>query len=71
MVLVNQIPEFLNQSFLQNKMMKQRNSMHVDTNSQKSKVDWKFLVGHGQIWVQPIGPLDYKIDCVCKINRWS
>ena len=39
MVSANQIPGFLNQPFLQNKSMKQPNSLHVDTNSQKLKVD--------------------------------
>ena len=41
MVSANQIPGFLNQLFLQNKSMKQPNSLHVDTNSQKLKVDPK------------------------------
>ena len=39
MVSGNQVPGFLNQPFLQNKLMKQLNSLHVDTNSQKLKVD--------------------------------
>ena len=43
MVSANQIPGFLNQPFLQNKLMKQPNSLHVDTNSQKLKVDWKMF----------------------------
>ena len=41
MVSANQIPGFLNQLFHQNKSMKQSNSLHVDTNSQKLKVDPK------------------------------
>ena len=43
MVSANQIPGFSNQSFLQNKSMKQRNSLHVDTNSQRFKVDRNFF----------------------------
>ena len=43
MVSTNQIPGFLNQPFLQNKSMRQPNSLHVDTNSQKFKVDRKFF----------------------------
>ena len=41
MVSANQISGFLNQPFFQNKSMKQPNSLHVDTNSQKLKVDQK------------------------------
>ena len=40
----NQITEFLNQS----KSMKQPHFSHVDSNSQKLKVDPKFLVRHCQ-----------------------
>ena len=43
MVSANQISGFLNQLFFQNKSMKQPNSLHVDTNSQKLKVDRKFF----------------------------
>ena len=43
MVSANQIPGFLNQPFLQNKSIKQCNSLHVDTKSQKLKVDRKFF----------------------------
>ena len=46
MVSANQIPGFLSQPFVQSKSMKQRNSLHVDTNSQKLKVDRK-LFGWG------------------------
>ena len=38
MVSGNQVP-----GFLQNKLMKQLNSLHVDTNSQKLKVDQNFF----------------------------
>ena len=41
MFSVNQIAGFFNQLFLQNKLMKQPHFLHVDTNSQKSKVDQK------------------------------
>ena len=44
MVSANQIPGFLNQPFFQNKSMKQSYSLHVDTNSQKLKVDQNFFV---------------------------
>ena len=43
MVSANQIPGFLNQRFLQNKVMKQFNSLHFDINSQKLKVDRKLF----------------------------
>ena len=39
MVSANQISGFLNQPFLQSKWMKQRNSFHIDINSQTLKVD--------------------------------
>ena len=71
MVSANQIPGFLNQQFLQNKSLKQPNSLHVDTNSQKLKVDQKFLVGNDQKWVWSILPLDSKIDCISRMNRWN
>ena len=41
MLLAIQIGRFLNQAFLQSKSMKQPDFLHVDTNSQKLKVDWK------------------------------
>ena len=44
MLSANQIAEFLNQLFLQNKLMKQPNFFHVDINSQKLKVDPIFSV---------------------------
>ena len=47
MVSANQIPGFLNQPFLQNKSVKQPNSLHVDTNLQKLKVYQKFF---GREW---------------------
>ena len=58
MLSTNQIAGFLNQLFLQNKSMKQPHFVHVDTNSQKLKVDQNFLVGHGQKWVWLIWSLD-------------
>ena len=49
MIAANQVSGFYNQPFLQNKSTKQCNSLHVDTKSQKLKVDRKFfLVGHGE-----------------------
>ena len=44
MLLANQIAEFLNQLFLQSKLMKQPYFLHVDANSQKLKVARKFLI---------------------------
>ena len=41
MVSANQNPGFLNQPFLQNKSMKQPDSLQVDANSQKIKVNQK------------------------------
>ena len=41
MFSVNQIARFLNHLFFQNKLMKQPRFLHVDTNSQKLKVDQK------------------------------
>ena len=46
MFSANQIAGFFNQSYLQNKWMKQPDFLHVDTNSNKLKVDQNFfLVG--------------------------
>ena len=42
MLSASQIAGFLNQLFLQNKLMKQSHFLNVDTNSQKLKVDRKF-----------------------------
>ena len=39
MLSANQIAEFLNQLFLQNKSMKQPHFLHVGINSQKLKVE--------------------------------
>ena len=44
MASANQITGFFNQPFVQKKLMKQRNSLHVDRFSQKLKVDRKFFV---------------------------
>ena len=48
MLSANQLAGFLNQPFLQNKLMKQPHFLHYDTNSQKLKVVQTFLVGYGQ-----------------------
>ena len=48
MLSANQIAGVLNQLFLQGKSTKQPHFLYVDTNSQKSKVVQKFLVGHDQ-----------------------
>ena len=41
MLSANQFVRFLNQLFVQNQSKKQPHFLHVDTNSQKLKVDWK------------------------------
>ena len=43
MLSANQIAGFLNILFLQITLMKQPHFLHVDTNSQDLKVDWKFF----------------------------
>ena len=43
----NQIAGFFNQQYLQDKSMKQPDFLHVDTNSQKLKVDRKIC---GLVW---------------------
>ena len=43
MLSASQIAGFLNQLFIQNKLLKQPYFMHVDTNSEKLKVDRKFF----------------------------
>ena len=43
-----QIAGLLNQIFLQTKSMKQPHFLHGDTNSQKLRVDSKYLLVHGQ-----------------------
>ena len=64
MLSAHQISGFLNRLFLHCKLMKQPHFLHVDTNSQKSKVDRKHMVGHGQNWVQPVCSWDYEIDFI-------
>ena len=68
MLSANQIARFLNQLFLQNKLMKQHHFKHYDTNLQK--LIENFLFGYGQKWVWPIWSLDSKIDYLKK-NRWN
>ena len=43
MLSANQIAGFLNQLFLHCRSMKQPHFLHVDTNSQKLKVDQKYF----------------------------
>ena len=43
MLLAKEIAGFINQLYLQNKMTKNPDFLHVDTNSLKLKVDWKVL----------------------------
>ena len=44
MLSANHVAGFSNQLFLQNKLTKQLHFLHVDTNSQKLKVDWLGVV---------------------------
>ena len=50
MPLANQIAGFLNRLYLQKKMMKKSDFLHVDKDSWTLKVDGK----HGQKWVSPL-----------------
>ena len=54
MVSANQIPGFVSQPFLQKNLMKRCNSVDIDTNSQKLKVDQKVFGCDGQKCVWPI-----------------
>ena len=70
MFSANQIAGFFNQPYLQNKSLKWPDDfLHVDTNSQKSKVDQKILGGHDQKWVWLVWLQDFKIDCILRVNR--
>ena len=60
MLSANQNAGFL--LFLQNKSMKQPHFLHVDTNSQKLKVDRKFFVDMVKKWMWSSWSLDSKID---------
>ena len=51
--------------------MKQRDILHVDTNSHKLKVDQKFFDGCGQQWLWPVWSRDSKIGCISRTNRWN
>ena len=66
MLLANQIAGVLNQPFLQNKLMKHSNFLHVNTSSQKLKVGQKNFC-----WLWPISSLDSKIDCLSRMSRCS
>ena len=44
MLSASHVAGFSNQLFLQNKLTKQLHFLHVDTNSQKLKVDWLGVV---------------------------
>ena len=67
----SQIAGFLNQLFLQNKFMKQPHLLSVDKNSQRLKVDQKFVGWSWSKWVWPVWFLDSKIDCIWRMNRWK
>ena len=69
-VSANQIPGFVSQPFLQKNLMKQCNSLDVDTNSQKLKVDQKVFGCDGQKCVWPIWSLDSKIDFISRMDRF-
>ena len=65
------IAGFLNQLFLQNKLMKQPRFFHVDTNSQKLKFTFFFLVRHSQKWKWPICSRDSKTECIWRMKWWN
>ena len=44
-ISATEIAGYLNQAFLQSKLMKRLHFLYVDTNSQKLKVDWKVFGG--------------------------
>ena len=67
MFSVNPIAGFFSQLYLQNESVKKPNLLHVDTNSNKSKVDQK---GFAYAWSK-IGAVwlwDSKIDCILRMN---
>ena len=67
MLLANQIAGFLNQLYLYKKIMKKPDFLHVDTDSQKLKIDQKILAGHGQKWVWSFWSQDAKIGCISRM----
>ena len=68
MFSANQIAGFLNQTYLENKSMREPDFLQVDTNSHKLKVDQKILGGHGQRWVWPAWSQDSKSDSISRMN---
>ena len=62
---------FLNQLLLHNEWMRQHNVLHVDTNSQKLKVDRKFFDVHGQKWAWPVSSLGSEIYYISRMNRFN
>ena len=64
MLSANQIAEFLNQLFLQNKSMKQPHFLHVDINSQKLKVEMliKNFLGENECGQSGLGILKLTVS---------
>ena len=54
MLSATQIERFLNQQFLQNKLMKQAHFLHVDTNLQNLKVIENLWGEHNQKWMRSV-----------------
>ena len=65
------ISAWSNQLFLQNKLTKQPHFLHVDTTSKKLRVSQIFFVWAWSKMVVPILCLNYKSDCISRINRWD
>ena len=59
----NQIAGFLDGVYIQNKMMKKPDFLHVDKDSWKLKGNWKILE-----WVWPLWSKDTKISCISRRN---
>ena len=71
MFSANHIVGFFNQSYLQNKSLKQSDFLDVDIHSHKLKVDEKCLGEHSQKCAWPVWSQDSKIDCISRVNRWN
>ena len=59
----NQIAGFLDGVYIQNKMMKKPDFLHVDKDSWKLKGNWKILE-----WVWPLWSKDTNIGCISRRN---
>ena len=67
MLSANQIAGFFSQPYLQNKSMKQPDSLHLDTNLRKLKVDQKHF---GWAWSKMgVTSQVMELDCISKLNK--